>query len=257
MKKGDSMNNYNGNYNGYEFNQNPYSASSSRQGISLADYSRRVYAWMASGLAVTFIISFFITNYLNRLVLDGKFEQLETYSGVFLIVALVEVALVFVLGFFIYKLPPTVSIVLFYAYAVCNGITIAPTLFIYGMTSVFYAFAATALLFGSISIYGFLTKRDLTKLGPILMIGLFVLIIYSIFAMIFRMPMSDLVISLIGIALFIGFTAYDTQKIKKGYEYFSNTSDMVQRSSITIALQLYLDFINLFLYLLRLLNRER
>ena len=240
------MNNYN-DYNRYT----SYSEFSGSQ-ISLADYSRRVYAWMASGLALTFLIGFFLMRSF-----DGfTDEQIMSYAGIYLVVSLTELILVVVLGFFVYKLPPAVSTVLFYAYSVCNGVTVAPVLYVYGMETVFYAFAATALMFTAISVYGFLTKRDLTKIGPILIIGLIILIIHSIIAIFINIPMSDLIMSILGIALFTGFTAFDTQKIKKGYYYFGQNTDMVQRSSITIALQLYLDFINLFLYILRFFARD-
>ncbi len=243
------------NYNGYTPNQNPQSYSfNNTSHMSLADYSRKVYAWMTSGLAVTFLVGGLILYFLNTSGLTT--EVAMGYMGVYMVVAIIEVVLIFVLGFAIYKLSPTVSLVLFYAYAVCNGVTIAPALYVYDLQSVFFVFLATAGIFAAISTYGMLTKRDLTKLGPILLIGLIGLMIFSIIAMIFRMPMSDLIICLAGIALFVGFTAYDTQKVKKGYEYFGQNPEMLQRSSITIALQLYLDFINLFLYILRLFAKR-
>ena len=112
-------------------------------------------------------------------------------------------------------------------------------------------------MFISFSIYGIVTKRDLTKLGPILTIGLIVLILYSVIAMIFRMDSLSLVVSIVGILIFIGFTAYDTRKIRSGYEYYSRDEEMLKKASVNTALELYLDFINLFLYILRLMAASK
>lgn len=249
-------NNYNNNGYGNGYNNYGYGTAAYQQsGITMADYSRRVYAYMAAGLSITFILGFAIQRMLASAFTDPAF--VDGFIGIYMVTAVVELIMVFILGFFIYKLPSAASAVLFIVYSICNGITIAPTLMLAGIDTAIYAFAATALLFGAFSIYGLLTKRDLTKLRPILMIGLIVLLLYAVVAMFFRMPMADLGISLLGIIIFIGFTAYDTQKIKKGYEYFSGDPTMLKKSSINIALELYLDFINLFLYILRLFARNR
>lgn len=243
-------NGYNNSYNSYgNYGVNTYQRSA---GISIADYSRRVYAWMAAGLTITFLLAFVIQS-----VLTANPMLLADYFPIYIGSVIVELAMVIVLGFFVYKLPSTVSMILFLVYSVCNGINIAPTLMLAGADKAIFAFAATALLFGAFSIYGLITKRDLTKLRPILMIGLIVLLVFAVFGMFFHMGALDLGISLLGIAIFVGFTAYDTQKIKKGYEYFSGDSEMLKKSSINIALELYLDFINLFLYILRLFARNR
>ena len=221
-------------------------------GISMADYSKRVYGWMSAGLTVTFVVGFVLMNILlNNITLIADFLPFF-YGGI-----IVEFILVIVLGFFVRKLPYGVSLGLFGVYSVLNGITITPMLVVYGAQDAIYAFAATAVLFIAISIYGIVSKRDLTKLGPVLLIGLLVLIGYSVIAMIFRMPGDSLIISLIGIALFIGFTAYDTRKIKTGYEYFKNSEKDLKKSTVTIALELYLDFINMFIYILRLFGSRR
>ena len=239
------MNNYN---NGYP--QNPYQQYEQTDG--LAEYSRRVFSWMFLGLGITFIIGFImLMNEMNVI-----FFLVENI-GLYYIAALIEVVAVFILGFFIGKLSPTVCKGIFIAYSVLNGFTITPALIVYGAESAFYAFAATAVIFGAMTLYGMATKRDLTKLGPVLTIGLLGLLVYSIFAMIFQMPMSDFIISVIGIVIFVGFTAYDTQKIKRYYVSFSGDQVSLQKTAIIAALDLYLDFINLFLYILRLFARNR
>ena len=247
---GSGYNDFNGVQNGgYSYGNGMGQALS---GVSMADFSRRVYTWMAAGLSITFILGFAIQSMLNANPL-----MIEQFFPIYIGSVIVELALVIVLGFFVYKLPSTVSLILFLIYSVMNGINIAPTLWLADAGKAIWAFAATALLFGAFSIYGLVTKRDLTKLRPILLIGLIVLIVFGILGLFFNMGAMDLIISLVGIAIFIGFTAYDTQKIKKGYEYFSGDAEMLKKASINIALELYLDFINLFLYLLRLFSRNR
>ena len=247
---GSGYNDFNGVQNGgYSYGNGMGQALS---GVSMAEFSRRVYTWMAAGLSITFILGFAIQSMLSANPL-----MIEQFFPIYIGSVIIELALVIVLGFFIYKLPSTVSLILFLIYSVMNGINIAPTLWLADADKAIWAFAATALLFGAFSIYGLVTKRDLTKLRPILLIGLIVLIVFGILGLFFNMGAMDLIISLVGIAIFIGFTAYDTQKIKKGYEYFSGDSEMLKKASINIALELYLDFINLFLYLLRLFSRNR
>ncbi len=255
MNRNDYNNNFYDNQNGYnDFSNAPqfYNDTKAAAGVSMADFSRRVYSWMAVGLSITFILGFAFQS-----VLSANPLMLEQFFPVYIVSVIVELIMVIALGFFIYKMPSIVSLIMFLIYSVCNGINLAPTLMFAGADKAIWAFAATALLFGAFSIYGIVTKRDLTKLRPILLIGLIVLIVFGILGIFFRMAALDLIISLIGIAIFVGFTAYDTQKIKAGYEYFSGDSEMLKKASINIALQLYLDFINLFLYILRLFSRNR
>lgn len=254
---GYNQNGYNGGFgaNGQMYQQNPYNPNPYAQNgaaLSLSDYTRKVYGWMFIGLAITFGIGLFIA--LNQ---DLAIAFLERYINVYLLVVGIEVALVFVLGLFITKLPPTVCTVLFLAYSAVNGLTITPALIAYDMSSVIAAFAVTGCIFGAMSVYGMVTKRDLSGLGPILLFGLIGLLIYSVIAMLFGIPMSDLITSLIGIAIFIGFTAYDTQKIKRYYASMQYDSVLLQKGAIVAALDLYLDFINLFLYILRLFASRR
>lgn len=237
------------NYNGNSYPQNSYQQYEQANG--LAEYTKRVFGWMFLGLAITFAIGFGIM--LNQ---DIAIEFLARNISAYYVAALIEVVMVFILGFFVSKLPPVACKAIFICYSVLNGVTIAPALIVYGVSSAFYAFAATSLIFGAMSLYGMVTKRDLTKLGPVLLIGLLGLLVYSVIAMLFHMPMSDLIISIVGIVIFIGFTAFDTQKIKRYYSEFNGDQVSLQKTAIIAALDLYLDFINLFLYILRLFARN-
>lgn len=236
--------------NGYGAYTNGYTAGGAV--MTLADYSKRVYGWMSAGLAVTFLIAFATMNYLLN-----NMELILNFMPFFYGAIVVEFILVIVLGFFVRKLPYAVSLGIFGFYSVLNGITLTPILIAYGAQDAIYAFAATAVVFIGISIFGIVTKRDLTKLGPILIVGLIVLLLYSLIAWMFGMSTNSLLISIFGIALFIGFTAYDTRKIKSGYQLFQNDEKALKKSTINIALELYLDFINLFIYILRLLGAAK
>ncbi len=230
---------------------NPQAYSNAERGISLSDFTRSVFLKMFIGLAITFGIGIFAV--LNP---DKVIDLIGDNIGIFLILCGVEVILVFILGLCIRKLSPAAAAVIFFVYSVINGVTIAPVLVVYEMGTVFWAIAVTAGIFGIMTFVGFVTKIDLSKLGPILLFGLIGLIIFSVIALIFAIPMSDLIISVIGIVLFMGFTMYDTKKIKEYYRAAGNDPQAQKKSSIIAALQLYLDFINLFLYILRLFARN-
>ena len=138
------------------------------------------------------------------------------------------------------------------------GFTLSIYLLAFHVTSIVLCFLLTAVYFGALAAYGFFTKRDLSGLRTILFSGLGFLIVFGLLSMFIPgLQMFDRVVCLIGIALFLGYTAYDTQKIRAFYHYYSASPDMLAKASIFSALQLYLDFINLFLYLLRFLGNKR
>ncbi len=261
MQYGGYQQNMQGNaYNGNAYNSNPYDqtayAQQAMQGfggssMSLSEYTSKVYLQMFIGLAITFGIG--LAAVLNP---DTALQLLADHVEVFLVLCLVEVVMVFVLGLFIQKLSSTAATVLFYAYSVVNGITVAPALLLAGLDTAFWALAVTGGIFGLMSLVGAVTKMDVSKWGSVLMFGLIGLLVYSVIAMIFRIPMSDLIISIVGIILFMGFTIYDTKKIKAFYSS-SFGAEAQKKTVIIAALQLYLDFINLFLYILRLMSRNR
>ena len=225
--------------------------------ISLADYSKRIFIWMGIGLGVTFFVALGMLLYLtagDEFDLYLKFVNLLPvfYGGL-----VVEIVLAIVLGIFVKKMPYKVSLAMFFVYSVVSGVTFTPILVVYDAGSAIFAFAATAILFVAFAIYGIVTKRDLTKLGPILAIGLIVLILFALIGMVVRMSWLSIGISLLGIAIFIGLTAYDAQKIKASYNAYQGNDEMLKKTSVNLALQLYLDFINLFIYILRLMGKAR
>lgn len=250
----------NGFYNGYDngggnFGGGMYNTSSfvnTQPSVSLADYTKKVFEWMFVGLLITFGISFAIVNDPIRVMIF-----MDKYIGMYYVLLLVELILVVVLGFTISKIPPSACMVIFLAYSILNGLTIGPLLIFFDAMSAVLAFAVTAGIFGAMALYGMLTKKDLSSLGSVLTFGLIGLLIFSAISLFINAPMTDLVVGIVGIVIFVGFTAYDTQKIKRYYSVMQNDSTLLAKSAIVAALDLYLDFINLFLYILRLFGSRR
>ena len=250
----------NGYYNGYNNGgggfgggmNNPASYVNNQPAVSLADYTKKVFGWMFVGLLITFGICLAIVNDPVRVMIF-----MENNIGLYYFLLLAEVVLVFVLGFFVSKIPPVACTAIFLAYSVLNGITIGPLLVLFDVMTAVFAFAVTAGIFGAMTLYGMITKRDLSSLGTVLVFGLFGLILFSVIAMFFNVPMMDLAICLVGIVIFVGFTAYDTQKIKRYYSAMQGDSVLLAKGAIIVALDLYLDFINLFLYILRILGARK
>ncbi len=210
---------------------------------------RKVYVKMFLGLLVTALTSFFVMS--NETVLITLLQNRALLIGL----CVGELALVFALSMAINKLSPAVATLLFYAYAVLNGVTLTPIFLVYTASSIGLTFMVTAGVFLAMSIYGYTTKADLTKFGTYMVMALIGLIVCSIINIFWANSVMDWIISFAGVIIFIGLTAWDTQKIKQ----MAQETDEANAGKLATlgALSLYLDFINLFLYLLRFLgNRE-
>ena len=210
---------------------------------------RKVYVKMFLGLLVTALTSFFVMS--NETVLLTLLQNRALLIGL----CVGELALVFALSMAINKLSPAVATLLFYAYAVLNGVTLTPIFLVYTASSIGLTFMVTAGVFLAMSIYGYTTKADLTKFGTYMVMALIGLIVCSIINIFWANSVMDWIISFAGVIIFIGLTAWDTQKIKQ----MAQETDKANAGKLATmgALSLYLDFINLFLYLLRFLgNRE-
>ncbi len=213
---------------------------------------RKVYQYMALGLILTSLAAYFTASSSFMLSL------LFTSRAPMIVIALAEVGLVIWLGAGISKISAGTARTLFLLYSILNGILCSAVLLVYTSESVYKAFLSTAGMFGAMSIYGLYTKRDLTGMGSFLRMGLFGLIIAMVINMFVGSSMAELYISIFGIIIFMGLTAYDTAKIKEMAYSFEGTDDeMTGKIAVLGALSLYLDFINIFLYLLRLFGRER
>ncbi len=213
---------------------------------------RKVYQYMALGLILTSLTAWITasTPALLRMF----------YSSItpLIIVAVAELGLVLYLSATIAKHSASTSLMLFGIYSVLNGITCSAVLLVYTQESVYTAFLSTAGMFGAMSVYGIYTKRDITSWGSFLHMGLWGLIIAMVINLFVGSSAAETVISVIGIIIFMGLTAYDTAKIKALAEGAEMSDDETAgKIAVMGALELYLDFINLFLYLLRLFGKRR
>ena len=215
---------------------------------SLKTYTAKTFGFMFLGLICTFAVM--IGTYKTGLV--AMFLSVPAMA----ILAALELITVFYLSARIGKLSVSASKVLFFIYAILNGLTFA-TYFLYFEVSVLVlAFGVTALYFGVMAAVGYFTSVDLSRIQPILISGLIFMIVCNFLGMFFGFGGMERLFCFAGVAIFLGFTAYDTQKIKALYEAYSQDENMLKRASIISALQLYLDFVNLFLYILRLFSRD-
>jgi len=228
----------------------------------LRAYMLKVYNYMASGILLTGIISliFFklsvVTDANGSIVSLTNIGNTLFFSGFKWIVMLAPLGVVFYMSFGINKMSASKAQGAFWVFAALMGLSLSSIFLIYTGASITRVFFITSGTFGAMSIYGYTTKRDLTKLGSFLMMGLIGIIIASVVNMFMKSSMMDFVISILGVLIFVGLTAYDTQKIKNMYQA-SDTGELMGKKAVMGALTLYLDFINLFIMLLRLFGQRR
>jgi FtsH-binding integral membrane protein len=244
----------------------------------LRAYMLRVYNYMVLGLAITglaalgiYMLS--ITNDASQAakVMRGGSEVAARISGgryltpvgyyVFVswlkwVIMLSPLALVLVLSFGIERLRPAVAQVLFWIFAALMGLSLGSIFMIYTHTSIVRVFFITAASFGALSLWGYTTQRDLSGMGSFLIMGLFGIILASLVNLFTQSTMLQFVISVVGVLVFAGLTAWDTQRLKNEYLYGAMDGETAERSSIMGALSLYLNFINLFTLLLQLLGQR-
>ena len=212
---------------------------------------RKVYTWMALALVITGVTAYGVAHspammqfiYGNSFVMWG------------LIIA--ELALLFMVSDMINRLSLTTATLLFVLYSVVNGATLSVIFLGYSQSVIAKTFFITAGMFGVMSFYGYVTKQDLSSIGKILFMALIGLIIATIVNLFVRSSMFDMILSYVGVVIFVGLTAWDTQKIKQMLLMADGMDESVQKIALMGALSLYLDFINLFLYLLRIFGGNR
>nr|WP_260264079.1 Bax inhibitor-1/YccA family protein [Elizabethkingia ursingii] len=211
----------------------------------------KVYGWMSLALVVTGLIAYLVAG-SETLITAIMANKLLFYG---LIIA--EFGLVIWLSARITKMSTTTAIAAFMGYAVLNGLTLSLIFLIYTFSSIALTFFVTAGTFAVMSIYGYVTKTDLTKIGKIMMMLLVGIIIASLVNLFLKSPMIYWITTYVGVAVFVGLIAYDTQKIKNYFLELNGDESLMGRMAIMGALTLYLDFINLFLFLLRLFGGGR
>lgn len=218
---------------------------------SISVYLTKVYNWMAIALLLTGLVAYFTSQ--SEMMMQAIIGNQILFFG--LIIG--ELALVGYISARINKLSSYNATLLFLAYTALNGLTMSVIFMTYTSASISTTFIITAGTFGVMSLYGYYTKSDLTKIGNLAFMALIGIIIASVVNMFMKSEMMSWIISYLGVAIFIGLTAYDTQKLKRiAMNGFENEEGM-EKSAILGALTLYLDFINLFLFLLRILGDRK
>ena len=233
-----------------ELKQNTYSQSQSTaidQG--LRDYMMKVYNYMTSGLAISGLVAW---GFSQSPALMGAIYG----TGLQWVVMLAPLGFIFFLGARLQKMSLSAAQMTFWAFAAVMGMSMSYIFIVYTGVSIVRVFLITCSTFAAMSIYGYTTKRDLTKFGSFLIMGLIGIIIASLVNLFLKSPAMYFVISILGVLIFVGLTAYDTQKIKNMY-VASDTGELMGKKAVMGALTLYLDFINLFIMLLRLFGQRR
>ena len=233
------------------YNPDAYDAISTRSAVEVKTFIAKVYAWMSFALAITALVAMYIAFQPNlvKLIIGNKIIFYGLMIG--------ELLVVMSLVGFIEKMSAATATAVFFAYAVMNGLTLSVIFLAFTATSITSTFFITAGTFGAMSAYGYFTKRDLTSIGNICFMALIGLIIATIVNIFWVNNMFSLIISCVGVLIFVGLTAYDTQKIKALGATLDENSEEGRKGAVLGALALYLDFINLFLMLLRLFGDRR
>ena len=235
----------------------------------LRAYMLRIYNYMSIGLAITGLAALGV--YMAA-VTDVPTPEAIRVGKLFLtpfgyamfvsplkwLFILAPLAMVFVISFGIQRLKPATAQMLFWVFAALMGVSLSSIFLVYTHTSIVRVFFITAASFGALSLYGYTTKRDMTGMGSFLLMGLFGIIIASLVNIFVASSMLQFVVSVVGVLVFAGLTAWDTQRLKNDYiyGYASQGGDIAERAAITGALSLYLNFINLFTLLLQLLGQR-
>lgn len=225
----------------------------SNQAVSTTtnQFLSRMYGWMGFGLGLTAIVSFFVVT--TPAVMEFVFRT----PGVFMGLMIAELGMVFGFSLLLNRVSSSTASLLFVSYAAMNGITLSVIFLAYTSASIAGTFAITAGMYVSMSIYGAVTKRDLTQVGSFAIMGLFGIVIASVVNIFTHSDSMGWMIGFCGVIVFTLLTAYDTQRAKSMGQFFASDSEESRKASLMMALSLYLNFINLFLSLLRVFGRRR
>ncbi|HEX2971979.1 MAG TPA: Bax inhibitor-1/YccA family protein [Tepidisphaeraceae bacterium] len=209
-----------------------------------------VYAWMCAGLALTAVVAWWVSTQ------PGLAQRIFT-GGIFWLIVIAQLALVFTISYAINRISTPAATGLFLLYSALNGLTLSTIFLVYQLNVIAVTFAVTAAMFGAMSLIGFVTKTDLTSLGNFLFMALIGLIIASIVNIFWANSTLYWIVTYAGVAIFLGLTVYDTQRLKQIALQTEGNAALAARLAIVGSLMLYLDFINLFLFLLRIFGSRR
>ena len=231
-----------------DYNYNGYDRGYTEPAMTSADYMNRTYRWMACGLIITFAMAY----------LTATTSLIYLVDSLYLVLTIAELALVIVLSSRVQTMSVGAARAAFFGYALLNGMVLSYYFIAFSVSTLVLAFLATSVYFGLMAAYGATTHKDLSGWGPKLMMALFALLITGFVGVLFGMGfMGTVLYSGIGLVVFMLLTAYDTQKLQQMYSYYSADAEMAEKASIYGALTLYLDFINIFLYVVRLMGNNR
>jgi uncharacterized protein len=216
--------------------------------VGLRDYMLRVYNYMGAGLAITGVVAY--------VAAASGFYRAIFGTPLYWVVIFAPLALVLLLSFRIQKMSLGAAQLTFWAYAGLVGLSLSGLFIVYTGASIAQTFFITAATFLAMSLYGYTTRRDLTHFGSFLMMGLIGIIIASLANLFFHSPGIQFAISVIGVIVFVGLTAWDTQRIKEMY-WEGDGNEVAGKKAVMGALSLYLDFINLFIMLMQLMGQRR
>lgn len=234
------------NFNSSEF----FTRESFQQPVEpISTYTAKTFGWMFLGTLTTFAVAM-------AMIFSGGIWTLFSIPAMPFILLIAEMGVVIYLSARISSLSVGTARGLFFAYAVLNGIVFSTVFVAYGLWSALLAFLSASLYFGIMAAVGYYTKADLSGMRPILFSGLIFLVIFWVAGIFLNLGAFERIVCLIGVGIFLGFTAYDTQKIKAYHGAYCNDPEMAKKASIYAALQLYLDFVNLFLYIIRIIGKR-
>ena len=221
---------------GFLMDYNNYDRGYAEPSMSASDYMTRTYRWMAGGLLVTFAMAY----------ITATTPLIYLVNSLYFLLTIGELALVFMLSARVQKMSIDGARAAFFGYAILNGMVLSYYFLMFSVGTLVMAFLATAVYFGLMAVYGTTTHKDLTGWGPRLMMALVAMIVTSLG--------TSVLYCGIGLVVFMLLTAYDTQKLRQIYAYYAGDAELAEKASIYGALTLYLDFINIFLYVVRLLG---
>ena len=217
---------------------------------ALRDYMVKVYQYMSIALAISGLVAFMVAS-------SPALMQAIFGTPLAFVVMLAPLGFVIFFGFKLNSISAEKAKSFLWIYSALMGLSLATIFAVYTATSITRVFLITASTFGAMSIYGYTTKKDLTSFGSFLIMGLIGIMIASLINIFLKSSGLDFAISLLGVFIFIGLTAYDTQRIKQTYYHFAGNNEMVSKMAVMGALNLYMDFINLFIMLLRFFGERK
>lgn len=226
---------------------NQYSSIKREQNYN---YINKAYLWMFVGLLCTAFTAY-------SMISTDLVWVVYSFSWLPFAMIIAKISLVIFLERKLYTMQASTARMVFIGYSVLTGVTFSVIFFMFDITSVFLAFIFAAILFACLSIIGFTTQKDFSSIGNLCFIGLFVLIGIGIVGFFINLSGYDLLIGLFGVIIFLGLTIYDTQKMKNTFSEIEQRPEIGEKVAIYFALQLYLDFINIFIYLLRIMGKRQ